>query len=60
MVAPLKFLIETKDELQKVTWPSRPEVIKLTLVVIVLSTIVGVYIGGVDLMFTKLLETILK
>ncbi len=60
MVAPFKFLIETRDELQKVTWPSRPEVIKLTLVVIVLSTVVGIYIGGVDLMFTKMLETILK
>ncbi len=60
MVTPLKFLFETKDELQKVTWPTRAEVTRLTIVVILFSAIVGFYIGGIDLIFTKILETILK
>lgn len=60
MATPVKFLIETKEELQKVTWPSRTEVTKLTIIVLTLSLIVGIYIGGIDLIFTKLLETILK
>lgn len=60
MTSPLKFLIETKEELQKVTWPGRQEVIKLTLIVLILSLVVGVYIGGIDLMFTKMLEVVLK
>ncbi len=60
MVAPLKFLLETKDELQKVTWPTRNEVTRLTIVVMLFSAIVGVYIGGIDLIFTKILEIVLK
>lgn len=60
MVAPLKFLLETKDELQKVTWPTRTEVTRLTIVVMLFSAIVGVYIGGIDLIFTKILEIVLK
>lgn len=60
MVAPLKFLLETRDELLKVTWPTRTEVTRLTIVVILFSAIVGIYIGGIDLIFTKILETILR
>jgi len=60
MVKPFNFLIETRDELQKVTWPTRTEVTRLTIVVILFSIIVGVYIGGIDLIFTKLLAEVLK
>lgn len=60
MTSPRKFLIETKDELQKVTWPTRAEVIRLTFVVIFVSVIVGLYIGGVDYALTKLTQFIVK
>ena len=60
MVKPFNFLIETRDELQKVTWSTRTEVTRLTIVVILFSIIVGVYIGGIDLIFTKLLAEVLK
>jgi preprotein translocase subunit SecE len=60
MTSPRTFLVETKDELQKVVWPSRNEVIRLTLIVIFVSLIVGVYIGGLDYGFTKLTEVIVK
>lgn len=60
MTSPIKFLSETKEELQKVTWPTRAEVTRLTIIVIVSSLIVGVYIGGVDFLFTKALELVLK
>lgn len=60
MASPLKFLKETKDELEKVTWPSRKEVIRLTIVVIFASLFVGIYIGGIDFGMTKLLELAVK
>lgn len=60
MASPLKFLKETKDELYKVTWPTRAEVIRLTIVVVFASVLVGLYIGGIDFAMTKLLETVLK
>jgi len=50
------FLKEVKNELARVTWPKKPEVVKLTLTVIIISAAVGAYIGALDFAFTKLLE----
>lgn len=60
MTTPVAFLRETRDELRKVTWPTRNETVRLTLVVIAISVIVGVFIGGLDFVFTKLLQFIVK
>jgi preprotein translocase subunit SecE len=48
------------DELKKVTWPSKRDVIKLSLVVIVISIIVAAYVGALDILFAKLLELLTK
>ncbi len=60
MKAPVKFLRETYDELTKVVWPTRNEVIRLTVIVITISIGIGLYIGGIDYVFTKVTELILK
>lgn len=59
-VNPVTFLKETLDELKKVTWPNQKEVIRLTAMVIVVSIGIGLFVGGLDLLFTKMMETILK
>lgn len=48
------------DELKKVTWPSRKDTIRLTLVVIIISLIIGVFIGIIDILLTKGLEILTK
>lgn len=53
-VAPVQFLKEVVTELKKVTWPTRAETIKLTVVVIAISLIVGLFIGGLDITFLKI------
>lgn len=60
MASPITFLMETRDELKKVTWPTQKEVTRLTLLVIAISLIVGLFVGGLDLLFTKIMEIILK
>lgn len=55
----LRFVQEVIAELKKVTWPSRDEVIRLTLVVIVVSVAVGAVLGTVDLVFAWLMERLL-
>lgn len=60
MTTPTTFLRETRDELKKVTWPKQNEVVRLTLTVIVLSLIVGLYVGGLDFVFTKLMQVLVK
>jgi preprotein translocase subunit SecE len=57
---PVVFLKEVNEELKKVVWPTRPEVIRLTTVVILVSLIVGIYLGALDLIFTKLLSLFIK
>ncbi|MDP3921471.1 MAG: preprotein translocase subunit SecE [Candidatus Omnitrophota bacterium] len=42
------FFSETKQELNKVTWPSKDELWQSTIVVIVTSMILAVFIGIVD------------
>jgi preprotein translocase subunit SecE len=44
-----RFLSEVKNELARVSWPARREVWATTLVVILVSTIFGVYLSAVDL-----------
>lgn len=60
MTTPIQFLKETGDELKKVTWPTQQDVIRLTIVIILVSLAVGLFIGGIDLLLTKVLETVVK
>ena len=59
-VNPAKFLQEVKVELGKVIWPSRQETIKLTFVVILVSSLVAAFIGGTDFILTKVMEVVIK
>ncbi len=47
-----KFLKEAVAELRKVTWPSKDELIGSTIVTIVMSVIVAIFIGIVDRILT--------
>jgi len=49
------FLRESKAELKKVAWPTRKQVWYSTLVVVLLTAIVGVYLGVVDFLLTTVL-----
>ena len=44
-----RFLSEVKNEVARVSWPARREVWATTLVVIIVSTLFGVYLYAVDL-----------
>lgn len=60
MSKPVVFLQETYAELKKVVWPTRQDIIRLTLIVIFISVIMGLYIGGLDFIFAKIMEFILR
>lgn len=57
---PIKFLSEVKEELKKVVWPTRKVALRLTFSVIIISAVVGFFLGGVDFVLTKILETLLR
>jgi preprotein translocase subunit SecE len=47
------FLIEVRNELKRVTWPSRKEVYAATVVVILFSLVLGVFLWIVDLILER-------
>ena len=57
---PVVFFKEVKAEMARVSWPTKQEAIRLTGIVIGVSLIVGLFIGSLDLGFTKLMEFIIK
>ncbi len=59
-ITPLKFINQSKQELKKVVWPTKKQVINFTSVVIGVSIITGLFIGGLDYLFTQLVGLIIK
>ena len=49
------FLTGVREELRKVTWPTREELLKATRMIIVLSIVLGIVIGLMDWMLQLLL-----
>ncbi len=60
VTSPITFTKQAVDELKKVVWPTRVEIIRLTVSVIVISTVVGVFLGGIDFILTKAMEVMIK
>lgn len=59
-MTPLAYLRDTWAELKLVRWPDRPTTIKLTVVVIVISILTGIYVGGLDYIFTNILQRVVR
>jgi len=59
VTSPKQFLLEVRSELGKVIWPTRREAIRLTGTVIGVSVAVGIFIGALDFIFTKLMGLLL-
>lgn len=53
-IRPIGFFKEVIGELRKVAWPSRREAVRLTILVIIISAVVGLALGAVDFGFTQL------
>jgi preprotein translocase subunit SecE len=53
------FFSETKQELKKVAWPTRRELLGSTGVVIVTTLILAAFIGFVDFILSQILQRII-
>ena len=52
------YLREIRGELKKVTWPNKNDLIKTTIAVLVISLFFGIYLFGVDFIFTRIFRQI--
>jgi preprotein translocase subunit SecE len=55
-----QFLRDVRIEMKKVIWPSRPEVINYTLVVLITVAVVTSYILVLDVVLLRLLNLVIK
>jgi preprotein translocase subunit SecE len=51
-----RFATDIISELRKVIWPSRDDVFHLTVVIVIVTIIIGAVLGGIDFAFGKLVD----
>jgi len=54
------FLKDVRAELKKVNWPAREGVMSSTKVVLLLSVLLGAYVGALDALFQYLVKYFLR
>lgn len=55
----IEFLNDVKLEMKKVTWPTKKETFRFTLVVILMSVVLALFLGLLDFGFVKFLNKLL-
>lgn len=53
-----KFLQEAYAEMKKVSWPTRKQTIQYTMLVVVISISVAVFLGALDYLFGSIIRNI--
>ncbi len=48
-VGPAQYLREVRDEMRKVAWPGRPEVVRYSIIVTATVIVYTAYVGGLDI-----------
>jgi len=59
LIPRLGYFREVIGELKKVVWPTRVEMRRLTIMVIIISIAIGLFLGAIDLGFTRLVDLFL-
>lgn len=55
----VQYIKDSKNEVKKVTWPTKKEVKQHTILVIIISLAVALFLGLVDVFLTKIIEQII-
>ena len=55
-----EFIGRVRDELKRVTWPTKTEVYATTLVVILTSMFFGLYLFGIDMLLNTLVQRLFQ
>jgi len=56
----LVYLRESKEELKRVTWPTRDEITSFTVVVVISVVVISVFLWGVDLGLEYIINLLMK
>ena len=53
MTSPAQFVRQVKQEVSKITWPSRADTVRGTVMVIIVSVVLAAFLLCVDLFFAR-------
>lgn len=56
----VEYIQETKGELKHVSWPTRKQAIAFTVLVILISIAVSLFLGVFDALFSEMLKLIVS
>jgi preprotein translocase SecE subunit len=52
---PIRYIKEAQVEIKKATWPSRKQVMQYTAIVVIISILATLILGGLDMFFNHIL-----
>lgn len=55
----MEYFVASRAELTKVTWPTRRQTARLTLLVIVFSLVMAAILGSLDFVFTTIVQKVI-
>ena len=58
--SPGEFIRQVRSETAKVIWPSRKETVTTAIMVIIMTTILGLFFFGVDSFFSAIVQFLLR
>ncbi|MFZ5437662.1 MAG: preprotein translocase subunit SecE [Patescibacteria group bacterium] len=56
----LQYFREVIQEIKKVSWPTKEQTYNKTFLVVVVSLVAALYIGGLDYVFARLMAIVLR
>ena len=59
-VSPGEFIRQVRAETAKVVWPSRKETVTTAIMVIIMTTVLGLFFFGVDSFFSAIVQFLLR
>jgi preprotein translocase subunit SecE len=60
LAKPIRFINEVRNELSKVAWSTRKELMASTVLVITVTVLMTIFIGAVDLGLSRFLSVVFK
>jgi len=58
--SPTEFVKQVQTEARKIVWPSRRETIMTGVMVMIMTTLLGVFFLGIDAMFDFIVNSLLR
>lgn len=57
--SPAQFVRQVKQEVSKITWPTKKETMQGSIIVIVMSVLIALFLFVIDMIFAKIIQVVL-